>query len=544
MFKSSYSRTINLISRINHSSWHDYSTASLFAVLLIFTLLWLLWPQEFIASDPWAYSQRAFGISKSGDFGGGHVFDHRLSVTLSTAFFYELLGVNIQTTNLASLFSCLLIIYTVWLALPDYRSKVIGTFLCLTSIPLFKSSIALLPDIIATAFMALSFQMLLFRRKVILQQATIYIPLIAVSALFTAFLAKLSAYWVLPLWIWAFASDLKSHEAVVLLRRFYLPAIITGLCLGISYLLFCSLTWDDPLSRLKAIQSLTGKHLWTWENTSTLVILKRLTVSPILMLISQYGVPILALACLSVFIASRSIRAWLYYALCCLLFFWFGSTSFTSYEPMPLVDRMTLPILPAVIVSAAYLTSQLVVSSSRPHWFNSYVPITFVILLTMIPFVQYLYLEGVRCKELAEAKTMGIVKKEVRQNPEEEFLLICSDSRSPRSLAFYFGYNYPNNLRVTYFGDLNHNCQLPKHILIFVDRRRSAFLNRAYGHVHYDAELDALDGEFLYQSSSVTLRKIVVHEQMRRLIEKYMQKNSHNTLYHKKPRHTRGFCIG
>jgi hypothetical protein len=505
---------------MNHKSWHYSSTSLIAAVLLAFTLLWLLWPQEFIASDPWAYSRRAFSISESGDFGGSHVFSHRLAVTLPTALFYKFLGVNIRTTNLVSLLSCLLIICTVWLALPDKRSKVVGAALCLTSVPLFKASVALYPDIIAAAFMAFSFQMLLFRSRVVSQQANpgiLSIPLLAICALFAAYLAKLSAYWILPLWIWAFVCDLKSDDRATLLRRFYLPAFVTGLCLGAGYLLFCYLTWDDPLSRFKAVQSLAGKHLWAWENASTRDLLLRLTVSPVRMLIGQYGVPILALAFLSVFMAPRSIRAWFYYALCVLLFFWFGTTSFTAYEPMPLIDRMTLPILPALIVLAAYLTSRLVVSSPRPRWITSYLSIIFVILLTGIPFVEHL--EGARWKELIEAKAMDIVEQQVQQNPRKDIVLVCSDSRSPQSLAFYFGYHYPDNLRVTYLGDLNSDSQLPENTFIFRDKSRSDFLQSAYGFVHYDAELDYLDRESLYEFGNVTLAKLVEPEQLKGLTE-------------------------
>jgi hypothetical protein len=190
------------------------------------------------------------------------------------------------------------------------------------------------------------------------------------------------------------------------------------------------------------------------------------------------------------------------------------------------MDRMSLPILPALIVLAAYLTSRLVVSSPRPRWINSWLPIIFVVLTTGIPFAKHL--EGARLKELAETKAMDIVAQEVRQDPAEEILLICSDSRSPRSLAFHFGYHYPDNLRVVYFGDLSDESQLPSYTLLFRDRGRSAFLNRAYGFVHYDAELDELDRETLYESGNVTLEKLVKREQLRRLIEPNKRMESHN----------------
>ena len=41
---------------------------------------------------------------------------------------------------------------------------------------------------------------------------------------------------------------------------------------------------------------------------------------------------------------------------------------------------------------------------------------------------------------------MRIVRREVAAEPDARFLLVCSDARSPESLAFYFGYQYPTNL--------------------------------------------------------------------------------------------------
>jgi hypothetical protein len=56
---------------MNQARWPNSSILTLLAVLLVFILPWLLCPQEFIASDPWNYSHRAFSISQSGDFGEG-----------------------------------------------------------------------------------------------------------------------------------------------------------------------------------------------------------------------------------------------------------------------------------------------------------------------------------------------------------------------------------------------------------------------------------------------------------------------------------------
>jgi hypothetical protein len=504
---------------MNQTHWSGASILSLLAALMVFTILWLFYPQEFIASDPWGYSWRAFSISESGDFGIGQVFDHRLTVLLPTALFYKIFGVSIQATNLLPLLSSLLIILTVWLALPDRNSRIIGTVLCLTSVPLFRSSVALYPDIISAAFMALSFHMLLSGRKAGRRERgwiAMCFSLIATASLFTAFLAKLSAYWVLPLWIWALAVDLKSKDRAVLLRRFYLPALIGGLCLGIGYLLFCTFIWDDPLARLKAIETLAGKHLWAWNNASAHDMMERLTISPVRLLISQYGIPVLGLSLLAPIVAPRSIRPWAYYAVVCLLLFWFGSTSFTKYEPMPLMERMTLPILPSFCILAAYLTSRLSVSSDRPAWVSSLISILFILVLTGIPFAKYL--NSWRQKQLPEAQTMSIVRKEVEKHPAKQFLMLCSDTRSPRSLSFYFGYRYPENLHVVSVRELKQDSHQNDRVFVFMDRDRSRFLQDAYGKRHYDSEIDALDLPCLYTSEKVVLLEIQQQKHLAELI--------------------------
>lgn len=477
-----------------------------------------------MGSDPWEYSLRAFKIAESADFRGHRFFDHRLSLTVPTAVAYKLFGVNIYTTNLLPLISSLLIIITVWLALPDGKGRMIGTIFCLTSVPLFKSSVELRPDIIAGAFMALSFYLLLLRNRITRHKrgiTAICLPIVSVTLLFIAFLAKLSAYWIAPLWVWAFINDLKSDRKAVLLRCFYGPALITGICLASGYLLFCKLIWNDPFARLKAVQALTGVHLWSWDKASSLAILKRLTISPVGLLVRQYGVPIIVLAFLAPLVASKPVMPWALYALSCLFFFWFGSTSYTRYEPMPLLDRMTLPVLPAFIILAAHLTSRFSVTSGRPAWINSTIPVLLVIAVNGFSFAQHL--KTWKGKDLPEAEAISIVQQETEKNPEKQFLLICSDLRSPESLAFYFGYRYPENLRVLSFGELTQAFDQTSYVFVFINRNCSRFLEEAYGKRHFDTEIDALSLPIVFSSGSIVLFRTDDKKNIARLIDSALQ---------------------
>ena len=489
----------------------------LFLVLLLYIVLWVLCPQEFIASDPWGYSRRAFAISQHLGFGSSDVLSHRVAVAVPVALLYSVFGVSIITTNLWPLCSALIVVISVWLALPDDRSKVVGAILCFTSVPLFKSSTALYPDIIAAAFMASS-SLILFHRRVLIhgRRARLLVPPAAVVLLFLAFLAKESAYWVLPLWAVTLFVDAKGKDRDVLLRRFYLPALGAGVLLGIMYLVFCHATWGDPLARFRSIQALTGHHLWSWDKVPPGVFARRLTISPARLLLGQYGAPVLLLALLGFVISPRSIRPWRYYAAVCLVLYWFGSTSFTRYEPMPLVDRMTLPMLPGLYVLAAFTTSRLSITSDRAGCINSFLPVVLVLGFAGMPFAQYV--DSWRGKELPEATAMSILRTEVKGHPDREYLLVCSDHRSPDALSFYFGYRYPENLHVVFVENLTEELIRSDERFVFMDQQRSAFLKSAYGSRHFDEEIDSLGLASVYKSGSVELLRCEQPDAVRELM--------------------------
>ena len=207
-------------------------------------------PQEFIASDPWIYSKIAHGIAENFDFGSNSIFNQRLGVVIPVAISYSLFDVNILSTNLCSLIATLTIIIIVWIALPDAKSKIISLVLSLISVPLWKYSSSLYPDIIATSFMAGS-TLILMRRD---HHNSIIIGIIGVLSLFLGFLAKELAYWVLPLWVFALYEDVRNRTFYKKWKTFYLPAFMSALILCIFYLVFCYIIWDDPLAHFKAVQ--------------------------------------------------------------------------------------------------------------------------------------------------------------------------------------------------------------------------------------------------------------------------------------------------
>ncbi len=469
--------------------------------LLVFSGLWFIYPQEFIASDPWTYSQQASQFSKSFNWGDSDVFNHRLAVTLPVSMLYSLCGITIRSTHLWPLICSLLVMLTVWMAHSKPEKKVIGIFLCLFSIPLMKASTTLYPDIIATAFMGISTWILFRRDNYAGTIGRILKPVAAVLFLFIAFLAKESAYWIIPLWIYYAWKDLTHPFQKESIKTFYLTAFITGVILGTGYLIFCNQIWSDPLARFKAIEALTGHHLWSWHLDSSASLLKRLTIAPADLLLKTYNPFIIILFILGLFFDSSASKPWKFYTMSCLLFFWFGSTSFSQYEPMPLVERMSLPLLPGIYILAteglSYLTRQI----SRIMKFSSTVVLILLLTLIGLPFFQYLH--SWRTMGSDESKALTVIKQDVLTHPDKRYLLLCSDVRSPDSLAFYFGYQYPENLAVMEFDSVEKIKPFPDDLRVFVHKERATTLGAMYKTPVYYEQILALGLPLLYQSQNV-----------------------------------------
>lgn len=492
----------------------------LVSLVTAFVVFWFAIPQSLIDSDPWAYSLRAFEIQKNVDFGAGNVFDHRLGVVLPTALAYTFFGVSIHTTNIASLLSVILLQSTIWAALPNDRSRAIGLALVICSVPILKASIALYPDIISTAFMAASSLLLFKRHELIGSRFWLATPVFAAVFLFIAFLAKLSAYWVLPLWAIAAASDARLKQRKTI-SRFYFPAITTGAILGAVYLYFCQQTWGSAFARFEAIQSLSGAHLWANTGSTWVDVVTRLTGQIRTLLYREYSIlPLLALA--SLLIIPKPLKGWAYYGLFCLLFFWLGTSSFSHWQPLPLLPRMLLPISPAIFILAAYLLSEIKFSlpGLNRNAGNAMMVVAFFALT--LPS-SYSWVNSVEADPVT-ANIVSPIKKRLTDKPRENLLVVSSDVRSPHSLAFYFQYNYPQNLQIQYFADVDAGGLGNKTVYIYMDKARAEFLKKSYGTRHFNQETMALELPTIGHSNGIYLFKVTDKQRLIRALASTPQK--------------------
>ncbi len=173
---------------------------------------------------------------------------------------------------------------------------------------------------------------------------------------------------------------------------------------------------------------------------------------------------------------------------------------------MPLIARMALPALPGLLVLASFTASRLSVTSGRKPWINKLVPILLVLSVTALNFGWYIV--SWRHRTLAEAEAMAIVKQEVTSNPDKKYLLVCSDTRSPDSLSFYFSYRYPQNLRVISAETLGEKRLRSDNAFVFVHTQRSRFLESVYGDQHFDDKIESLHLPVVYAAGDVSLFRL------------------------------------
>lgn len=475
------------------------------ASLVTFTALWLVFPHGFVASDPWTYSRRAFAIQSAWDFGAGDVFNHRLGIILPTAAIYSVFGVGVLSTNAWPLVTCLLIIAIVWSSLPTTETKLLGAAFCIMGEALITQGTELLPDGAAGALMALSVWALVNRKEVWATRSFPTAAALSVCSLFVAFLAKESAYWVLPVWLWTAAADLRSEHRAQLWSRFYAPSAAIGCALAAVYLVFCQTVWGDALSRVRAIEVLAGQHLWSWDRVAPWELVKRLTVGPPLLFLAHYGSLPIVLAALGAIVAPPAARIWLWYTVSTIVFFWFGSTSFSRFEPMPLMYRMTLPSLPGIYILAAYGASALAVTGWQSLRVRKALSSAVVLVLLAIPWVAFV--NGWRWRERPEADAMKAVVAAVSDEPGVMNTLVTGDQRSAQALPFYFGYAPPANIRFVTVPEFLQLNEPTGRVFLFTHSERAVFLRGAYGSTSFEREIQSLGITPEFDNAVVSLRR-------------------------------------
>jgi len=415
---------------------------------------------------------------------------------------YRVFGVTPHTSHLAPLLSGLAILFVVWRALPR-EAALPGLICALTCMPLASHTLELFPDLVSAAFAALAILLVAERLEPSGSRARWAVRgALAASAWFMAMLAKETAWWALPVWAGALLVDAFRKRGAVL-KWFHAPALLCACLLTGAYLWGCSHYFGDPWARFHAIQALSGRHAWSMRNEQRLV--ARLTMGVLTFLWREYG-PLLALLLPGAIVLPARLRIWSFYAVFTVLAYWFGSASVSSYQPLPLMARMTLPSVPGMCICGGYFLYWLAERVSRflPKLRPAYgaAILSALLLALMSPRV----LDEVRSWRVYEdLAAMRVLKAELAQHPQSHHLIVTAEKRTTTFVDWSFGYAPPSNVTVRYAGALSaEDLDEADAALILIDPRNRD-PNRSPS---YERELRALHQPALFEAGNVALIRV------------------------------------
>ena len=416
---------------------------------------WLRFPHNYTISDPWLYAYHAHLVAAGTFFktlSVPNVFAQRFGVLLPVALVYALFGVTPETTALVPLLAGLTILFVIWRVLPK-AAALPGVICTLTCVPFLRGTTELFPDLIASALMMISVLMLSRRLDAPdSRSAQLLRAGIGVLAWFAAVLAKETACWALPVWAGALLVDAWRRRGPVL-KWFHAPALLFGGLLSLGYLWFCAHFFGDALSRLHGIEELTGRHTWAIHKPAQLA--TRLTSGAAHFFWDEYGLLLVA-AVPGLLLLPDKLRIWAFYTATTVLCYWFGSTSLSSYQPLPTSWRMTLPCAPGFCIAAGYSFYWVACRVGRWLWAPLYplllVSTSALAVLIMGPKV---IAEQRTWRIFPDLDAMALVKREIQSHPAVHYLLISAEQRTGEFAAAYFGFSPPANVTLVYVGVLD-----------------------------------------------------------------------------------------
>ena len=323
--------------------------------LVVQTAIFVVCRSDFFAADPLWYASIAHTLSvdPASVFAqhDTHPFVMRIGLTMPLALFYRAFGVSTLVTNLPCLLAADGVILVVYSAVSTPRAKLLGMVLCIACVPMFHQ-LMLNVDLPAAALMGCSILYLARRHRSRWWVAA------AIVAWFAAFLVKETAMWCAPIWIYAIVRDGRDGGWRSTLRT-YAPAIVVGCVLVAGYLVLCVELWADPLARIRGIQQAvanvrdapTYRDAWALAGTPTSEWIARLVWRVPRMLVEMFGATLVLVALAPWLVRGRD-RIWWWAAVTIVVFYWFGSSTTAAYLPLPISQRLLIPVLPFILVTA------------------------------------------------------------------------------------------------------------------------------------------------------------------------------------------------
>jgi hypothetical protein len=451
---------------------------ALVAALVVETLVFLLGPVDFVVSDPLWYANLAhrLSIDPAEVFATHDTFPFvmRIGLTVPMAVLYRVFSPSPLVTNLPCLLAALGVVLVVWAAAPTPRAKWLAMLLSVSCVPLMRHTAVLNVDLPCAALMACSILWLSWRDR---PRGTWWL-VGAVIAWVMAFLVKEAALWCGVVWIYALVVDVRRDGLLSVARRFAL-ALAVGAALAAGYLALCARLWGDPLARFHGIEDMTYKHAWTLHGQPPAVWLRRLSWEPAVLIGKMFRATLVPALAAAWWVRGRE-RIWWFSTAAFVLLYWFGSTSFSSYSPLPISQRMVLEALPGILVLATLGSDHALTWAAGVRWRMAVAAV--VALAVIVPAGIAIAAELRRATP--ETASYALVRDEVA-DPARRVVVVCGEPRCVDASVIYFRYAVPANLTVMFASDFARQ-PLPAGATV----RALVDLDRAEGARRTDPKLD------------------------------------------------------
>jgi hypothetical protein len=418
---------------------------ALIAALAAYPALWLSVQRDITTADPMGYASYAYQLAfHPAQLFASHdtyPFAMRFGVTAPIAIAFRLAGVSTIATNLPNLLAGLGIIAIAYAAAGTPRARWLAIGYALVCTPLVVDARELTADLVCGALMAASILCLMRRDR--LRGAWWVVAAMAVS--FAAFQAKEIAVWCAPVWIYAAAADLRAYGARRVAHTFA-PAIGVGAALAAGYLALCAALWGDPLARIHSVEGAVDGHYWSLIGHPASEWVARLTWEPPQLAYRMFGALLVPVVVSPWLVRGRD-RIWVVATASILLCYWFGSSTLTTYLPLPTHRRMLLSLVPGFVVLAALATNAAIDLAQR-RIRDPRLPIAIGLALAI--FLVVPHVNRVRKNmwvEHSDIAAYAALRAEVAATPDQ-VVVVCADANCPTYTQFYFGFAPPDNLSI------------------------------------------------------------------------------------------------
>lgn len=437
-------------------------------VLSLTALVWMILPKQLVFSDPAEYLLLASDLTNLLSWDMDYPFEHRLSLLFVHWLSMEWFGTNAFGVFLPQflLFASVLLVLN--RCCHTLQGKI---FAFAVAFALFPYTLEVFPDLGASVFM---FYVVLLLAKPQGARSGVLASLL----MLVAFCFKMTAYYLAVPVLLVLVIDAARRK----FGRFHVALVLTSIAIALAYLLFYQLGYGDALARLRTASDLSDTFLWSTHET--IALLRRLFVIPPGEFLSGYGVALVFAMVASVYLfkTGRSNRLMIVYVFASMLLFTFGSSSFSSYQPLPFFDRMLLFAIPPFAYLSGRFVDLLVTRGLHDRAARA------LMVCTLVFIAHHSFLEVAKKVVLSELSEKESVRQAVIKDGDHP--VIVAEDRTRRMMQIYSGFDASILDRFHVCPDLT-SLENPESYAFMIDRERAGFLAESYGTAVCAQELEA-----------------------------------------------------